>query len=73
LPRASRGYTRSRESRTTEICSVKCFPRITINPEQMTGRPCIRRIRITVSGIGDMVARRSRQDGPWPTDENYED
>jgi uncharacterized protein (DUF433 family) len=32
------------------------FPRITINPEQMGGVPCIRGLRIPVATVVDMVA-----------------
>ena len=32
------------------------FTRITINPEQMAGTPCIRGLRIPVSTVVDMVA-----------------
>ena len=32
------------------------FPRITINPEQMDGLPCIRGLRIPVKTVVDMVA-----------------
>lgn len=32
------------------------FERITVNPDQMNGLPCIRRLRIPVSTVIDMVA-----------------
>jgi uncharacterized protein (DUF433 family) len=35
---------------------LKAFPRITINPKQMRGLPCIRGIRIPVATVVDMVA-----------------
>jgi len=35
---------------------MKKFKRITINPEQMAGLPCIRGLRIPVSAIVGMVA-----------------
>lgn len=34
------------------------FSRITINPRQMGGTPCIRGLRIPVSTVVDMVAQR---------------
>ena len=35
---------------------VKPFPRITLNPQQMGGLPCIRGLRIPVSRVVSMVA-----------------
>lgn len=35
---------------------LKVFPRITINPKQMGGLPCIRGIRIPVATVVEMVA-----------------
>ena len=35
---------------------MKAFPRITVNPQQMGGLPCIRGLRIPVSRIVTMVA-----------------
>lgn len=35
---------------------MKAFPRITINPKQMGGVPCIRGIRMPVVTVVDMVA-----------------
>jgi uncharacterized protein (DUF433 family) len=35
---------------------VKAFPRITLNPKQMGGLPCIRGLRIPVTTVVDMVA-----------------
>jgi len=35
---------------------MKKFNRITINPEQMAGLPCIRGLRIPVSAVVEMVA-----------------
>lgn len=32
------------------------FPRITINPDQMDGLPCIRGLRVPVTTVVDMVA-----------------
>lgn len=32
------------------------FPRITVNPEQMGGLPCIRGLRVPVATVVDMVA-----------------
>jgi len=32
------------------------FPRITVNPKQMGGAPCIRGLRIPVATVVDMVA-----------------
>ena len=32
------------------------FQRITVNPDQMDGLPCIRRLRIPVATVIDMVA-----------------
>jgi uncharacterized protein (DUF433 family) len=36
--------------------SIKAFPRITIDPEQMGGLPCIRGLRMPVSRVVAMVA-----------------
>lgn len=35
---------------------MKVFPRITVNPEQMGGVPCIRALRIPVAAVVGMVA-----------------
>jgi uncharacterized protein (DUF433 family) len=35
---------------------VKAFPRITVNPKQMAGLPCIRGLRIPVATAIGMVA-----------------
>lgn len=35
---------------------MKAFPRITVNPQQMGGLPCIRGLRIPVSRVVSMVA-----------------
>jgi uncharacterized protein (DUF433 family) len=35
---------------------MKAFPRITVNPKQMTGLPCIRGLRIPVATVVGMVA-----------------
>ena len=35
---------------------MKAFPRITVNPQQMGGLPCIRGLRIPVSRVVTMVA-----------------
>jgi len=35
---------------------VKAFPRITLNPKQMGGLPCIRGLRIPVTTVVDMIA-----------------
>jgi len=35
---------------------VKAFPRITVNPKQMAGLPCIRGLRIPVATVVGMVA-----------------
>jgi len=35
---------------------VKAFPRITVNPKQMAGLPCIRGLRIPVATVIGMVA-----------------
>jgi uncharacterized protein (DUF433 family) len=35
---------------------VKAFPRITVNPKQMGGLPCIRGLRIPVTTVVGMVA-----------------
>lgn len=32
------------------------FPRITVDPDQLNGFPCIRRLRIPVTTVVDMVA-----------------
>ena len=38
------------------------FQRITVDPEQMDGLPCIRSLRIPVTTIIDMVASGMRED-----------
>jgi uncharacterized protein (DUF433 family) len=38
------------------------FERITINPEQMAGVPCIRGLRIPVATVVEMVAERMSED-----------
>jgi len=38
------------------------FTRITVNPEQMGGVPCIRGLRIPVATVVSMVADRMRED-----------
>lgn len=38
------------------------FPRITIDPEQMDGLPCIRGLRIPVATVVDMVASGMTED-----------
>jgi uncharacterized protein (DUF433 family) len=35
---------------------VKAFPRITVNPRQMGGLPCIRGLRMPVARVVSMVA-----------------
>jgi uncharacterized protein (DUF433 family) len=35
---------------------MKAFPRITVNPHQMGGLPCIRGLRIPVARVVSMVA-----------------
>ncbi len=35
---------------------MKAFPRITVNPKQMAGLPCIRGLRIPVATVVGMVA-----------------
>jgi uncharacterized protein (DUF433 family) len=36
--------------------AVKAFPRITVNPKQMGGLPCIRGLRMPVARVVGMVA-----------------
>jgi len=36
--------------------TMPCFTRITVNPEQMGGTPCIRGLRIPVATVVGMVA-----------------
>lgn len=38
------------------------FERITVNPQQMGGVPCIRGLRIPVATVVDMVADRMSED-----------
>lgn len=38
------------------------FPRITIDPEQMDGLPCIRGLRIPVATVVDMLASDMTED-----------
>jgi uncharacterized protein (DUF433 family) len=35
---------------------MKAFPRITVNPQQMGGLPCIRGLRIPVARVVSMIA-----------------
>ena len=35
---------------------MKAFPRITVDPEQMGGLPCIRSLRIPVARVVSMIA-----------------
>jgi uncharacterized protein (DUF433 family) len=40
--------------------SVVAFERITVNPDQMGGLPCIRGLRVTVSAVvGQLAAGRT--------------
>jgi len=41
---------------TTSEVTVVTFPRITVDPKQMGGVPCIRGLRIPVATVVDMVA-----------------
>jgi len=41
---------------TTSEVTVVTFPRITVNPKQMGGVPCIRGLRIPVATVVGMVA-----------------
>lgn len=41
---------------------VKHFPRITVNPDQMGGVPCIRRLRIPVATVVKLVAAGVSED-----------
>jgi uncharacterized protein (DUF433 family) len=43
---------------TKELEKVMIFARITVNPNQMGGVPCIRGLRIPVATVVDMVADR---------------
>ena len=38
------------------------FSRITINPRQMNGEPCIRGLRIPVAAVVDMIAERMSEE-----------
>jgi len=40
---------------------MKAFPRITVNPQQMGGLPCIRGLRIPVSRVVTMVGMTHKQ------------
>ena len=42
--------------------TVPDHPRITINPERMFGKPCIRDLRFTVSDILDYLASGTTED-----------
>ena len=41
---------------------MKAFPRITVNPAQMGGVPCIRGLRIPVATVVGMVAEGMREE-----------
>jgi uncharacterized protein (DUF433 family) len=41
---------------TKKLENVMIFARITVNPNQMGGVPCIRGLRIPVAAVVDMVA-----------------
>jgi len=43
------------QGKTSEV-SVVAFPRITVDPKQMGGVPCIRGLRIPVATVVGMVA-----------------
>jgi uncharacterized protein (DUF433 family) len=43
---------------TQELEKMMIFTRITVNPNQMGGVPCIRGLRIPVATVVDMVADR---------------
>ena len=50
-------YTSNQKRRMTEL-----FARITVDPERMRGRPCIRNLRITVADVlGLLAAGQSRE------------
>jgi uncharacterized protein (DUF433 family) len=38
------------------LYAMKAFPRITVNPHQMGGLPCIRGLRIPVARVVSMIA-----------------
>jgi uncharacterized protein (DUF433 family) len=43
--------------------AMKQFPRITLDPQVMGGKPCIRGMRVTVGTvIGLLAARRTREE-----------
>ncbi len=46
----------------TEMAAPPRFQRITINPGQMAGAPCIRGLRIPVATVVDMVADGMSED-----------
>ncbi len=41
---------------------MTAYPRITVNPEQMGGLPCIRGLRIPVAAVVDMVSEGMTDD-----------
>jgi len=50
------GYTEDRVVATIEGGHVAKFDRMTTDPAQMGGLPCMRGLRITVAAVVDMVA-----------------
>ena len=57
LELGSGGYTSNRRCRMPDLLA-----RITIDPERMHGRPCVRNLRITVSDVlGLLAAGQSRE------------
>ena len=46
----------SREQRAVRVCAMKYANRITFDPEQCGGRPCVRHYRIRVKDVLDMLA-----------------
>ncbi|MBI2303054.1 MAG: DUF433 domain-containing protein [Armatimonadetes bacterium] len=41
---------------------MDAFPRITIEPGKMGGRPCIRRMRLTVATVLELLAKGADED-----------
>jgi uncharacterized protein (DUF433 family) len=55
--------------------SVEIFPRITVDPDVMFGKPCIRGMRVRVSDVLDLLAGGASrgeilEDLPWLEDED---
>jgi uncharacterized protein (DUF433 family) len=64
MARAKKAAEKRADSRTApkgKVVNAE-FPRITVHPGRMSGHPCIRDMRITVSNVLQMLAAGHSQD-----------